>query len=195
MSYQIYSDATADACPSMLEGLPAAEIIPMEVMVGDQSYTYGPGGDLTVERFYAEQRAGKFATTSQINPLVYRKAFEKALKNGQDVLYLCFSSGLSGTIERARLCMRELAEEYPERKLVCVDSLCASVGGNMPMVLSAVISGAAFGAHACFYCDVTIFTSGMTKIDNMEHATTQLPYCLIGAGVTTLLYLVAGFLF
>ena len=73
--------------------------------------------------------------------------------------------------------------------------LCASVGGNMPMVLSAVISGAAFGAHACFYCDVTIFTSGMTKIDNMEHATTQLPYCLIGAGVTTLLYLVAGFLF
>ena len=114
MSYQIYSDATADACPSMLEGLPAAEIIPMEVMVGDRSYTYGPGGDLTVEQFYAEQRAGKFATTSQINPLVYRKAFEKALKNGQDVLYLCFSSGLSGTIERARLCMRELAEEYPE---------------------------------------------------------------------------------
>ena len=53
--------------------------------------------------------------------------------------------------------------------------LCASVGGNMPMVLSAVISGAAFGAHACFYCDVTIFTSGMTKIDNMEHATTQIP--------------------
>ena len=128
MSYQIYSDATADTCPSMREGLLTAEIIPMEVMVGDRSYTYGPGGDLTVEQFYAEQRAGKFATTSQINPLVYRKAFEKALKNGQDVLYLCFSSGLSGTIERARLCMRELAEEYPERKLVCVDSLCASVG-------------------------------------------------------------------
>ena len=83
MSYQIYSDATADACPSMLEGLPAAEIIPMEVMVGDRSYTYGPGGDLTVEQFYAEQRAGKFATTSQINPLVYRKAFEKALKMGR----------------------------------------------------------------------------------------------------------------
>ena len=93
----------------------------MEVMVGDRSYTYGPGGDLTVEQFYAEQRAGKFATTSQINPLVYRKAFEKALKNGQDVLYLCFSSGLSGTIERARLCMRELAEEYPSA------SWCASI--------------------------------------------------------------------
>ena len=124
MSYQIYSDATADTCPSMREGLLTAEIIPMEVMVGDRSYTYGPGGDLTVEQFYAEQRAGKFATTSQINPLVYRKAFEKALKNGQDVLYLCFSSGLSGTIERARLCMRELAEEYPDASW-CVWIRCA----------------------------------------------------------------------
>ena len=115
MSYQIYSDATADTCPSMLEGLPQAEIIPMEVMLGDRPRTYGPGGDLTVEQFYAEQRAGKFASTSQINPLVYRKAFEKSLKAGLDIIYLCFSSGLSGTIERARQCMRELAEEYPER--------------------------------------------------------------------------------
>ena len=49
MNYQIYSDATADTCPSMREGLLTAEIIPMEVMVGDRSYTYGPGGDLTVE--------------------------------------------------------------------------------------------------------------------------------------------------
>lgn len=128
MSYQIYSDATADTCPSMLEGLPQAEIIPMEVMLGDRPRTYGPGGDLTVEQFYAEQRAGKFASTSQINPLVYRKAFEKSLKAGLDIIYLCFSSGLSGTIERARQCMRELAEEYPERKLICVDTLCASVG-------------------------------------------------------------------
>ena len=58
MSYQIYSDATADICPSMREGLLTAEIIPMEVTIGDRSYTYGPGGDLTVEQFYAEQRAG-----------------------------------------------------------------------------------------------------------------------------------------
>lgn len=72
--------------------------------------------------------------------------------------------------------------------------LCAAINGNMYLVLSAVVSGAAFGAHACFYCDVTVFTSGMTKIDNMEHATTQFPYCLIGAVVTTVAYLAAGLL-
>jgi len=73
--------------------------------------------------------------------------------------------------------------------------LCAAIGGNMPMVLSAVISGAAFGAHACFYCDVTVFTSGMTKIENMEHATTQVTYCLIGLAASSAAYLIAGFLF
>ena len=55
-------------------------------------------------------------------------------------------------------------------------------------------SGAAFGAHVCFYCDVTVFTSGMTKIDNIEHAVTQLPYGLIGMAVSCAGYLLAGFL-
>ena len=131
MSYQIYSDATADTCPSMREGLLTAEIIPMEVMVGDRSYTYVPAATLTVEQFYAEQRAGKFATTSQIIPLVYRKAFEKALKNGQDVLYLCFPPAFPAPSSARGCACGELAEEYPERKLVCVDSLCASVGERL----------------------------------------------------------------
>ena len=73
--------------------------------------------------------------------------------------------------------------------------LAPAIGANMFLVLAAVVSGAAFGAHACFYCDVTVFTAGMTKIDTMEHATTQLPLCLTGGAVTTLLFLAAGFIF
>ncbi|MFR1795461.1 MAG: hypothetical protein ACLSWR_02935 [Ruthenibacterium sp.] len=46
----------------------------------------------------------------------------------------------------------------------------------------------------CFYCDVTVFTSGMTKIDNIEHAVTQLPYGLLGMAVSCVGYLLAGFL-
>lgn len=128
MGYQLFTDVTADMCPEMLEGLPSVEFVPMEVELGDSSYTYGPGGNLTVEQFYAAQRGGSFATTSQINPTVYRDAFEPCLQRGDDVLYLCFSSGLSGTIQGARLCMDELKEAYPERRLVCVDTLCASIG-------------------------------------------------------------------
>ena len=98
MGYRLFSDMTADVSDELMAGMPTVEFVPMQVEVGDESYTYGPEGDLTVEYFYAEQRGGKFASTSQINPMVYRECFEKALKAGEDVLYLCFSSGMSGTL-------------------------------------------------------------------------------------------------
>lgn len=128
MGYQLFTDATADMCDAMLAGLPHIEIIPMEVLVGDTDYLYGPKGNLSVDEFYAMQREGKFASTSQISPDTYRTAFEPYLQKGQDILYLAFSSGMSGTINSARLCARELMEDYPNRKICCVDTLCASVG-------------------------------------------------------------------
>lgn len=72
---------------------------------------------------------------------------------------------------------------------------CATVGGNMPMVMASLVSGAAFGAHACFYCDVTVFSAGMARVDTLEHAQAQLPYALIGGAISAVLYLVAGLLF
>ncbi len=70
-----------------------------------------------------------------------------------------------------------------------------SIGANPYIVLAAIASGGAFGSHACFYSDATAFTSAVTKIDNMEHALTQLPYALISAGGAAVLFLVTGFMF
>ena len=131
MGYKLFSDVTADVSAELMRGMPEVELVPMQVELGGENYTYGPGGDLTVEHFYTEQRAGKFASTSQINPMVYRECFEKTLKAGKDILYLCFSSGLSSTLQSANLCAQELREEYPERKLIVVDTLCAAVGEAM----------------------------------------------------------------
>ena len=131
MKYRIFADATADLSERFMAGLPQVEIIPMQVEICGKEYTYGPGGNLTTDRFYAIQREGKFASTTQINPDSYRKAFEAALKNGYDVLYLGFSSGMSGCYNNAKLCMDELREEYPTRKLYCMDGLCASVGESL----------------------------------------------------------------
>ena len=128
MGYQLFTDATADLSTAVVTGLPHIEFIPMEVLVGDTNYLYGLGGNLTVDEFYTMQRNGQFASTSQISPSIYREFFEPYLKSGVDIVYLAFSSGMSGTINSARLCARELAEEYPERKIYCVDTLCASVG-------------------------------------------------------------------
>ena len=128
MNYQLLTDATADMCPEMLEGLAPVEVIPMEVSLDGVPRTFGPGGDLTVEEFYAALREGKQCSTSQISLLTYMEAFERHLREGRDILYLCFTSGLSGTLQTALICMEELRERYPERTLRCVDTLCASVG-------------------------------------------------------------------
>ena len=126
--YQIFTDATADLSDDIMTGLPHVEVIPMRIELDGQEYTYGPGGNITAEEFYAAQRAGKFAMTSGINPETYFRCFEPCLESGKDVLYLCFSSGLSGTIQSAQLCVQELWKEYPERKILCIDTLCAAVG-------------------------------------------------------------------
>ncbi|MBQ3558466.1 MAG: DegV family protein [Agathobacter sp.] len=131
MGYQIFTDATADLNEDLLFGLPNVEIIPMEILVGGAAYTYGPKGNITIGQFYKMLREGAYASTSQIRPETYRAHFVPYLEAGMDILYLGFTSGLSGTMNSAYLCARELQEEYPDRKILCVDTLCASVGEGL----------------------------------------------------------------
>lgn len=126
--YRIFTDATADLSPELKEGLPPIEVIPMQVEIGGKEYTYGSPEGITAQEFYRLQREGNFASTSQINPTVYFQHFEPWLRQGTDILYLCFSSGLSGTYQSAELAVKELKAEYPERKIICIDTLGASVG-------------------------------------------------------------------
>lgn len=98
MAYQIFTDATADLSGCFRENNAAIEIIPMQIEIGGREYTYGPSGDISVEEFYRLQKDGNFAATSQINPVVYPEYFRTCLNQKKDILYLCFTSGMSGTI-------------------------------------------------------------------------------------------------
>lgn len=69
-----------------------------------------------------------------------------------------------------------------------------AIGANPILLMAAIINGATFGAHICFYTDYTVFASMITKIDNIEHALTQLPYGLIAGGITTVLFIFAGYI-
>ena len=125
--YQIFTDATSD----LNEDLETVKIIPMNVEIGDKEYVYGPKGNISCSEFYGLQKQGKYASTSQINVLEYEKYFEEALKEGKDVLYISFSSGMSGTYQTACLCKKELEESYPDNRIICIDSLCAAVGEGL----------------------------------------------------------------
>ena len=128
MSYQIFTDSTADYGPTMWPVMKNVKIIPLGVEICGKSYNSGPDGDITPKEFYDLQRQGNYATTSQINPTLYLSHFEPELRQGRDILYLCFTSGLSGCWQSANICIEELKEKYPDRNIICVDTLCASVG-------------------------------------------------------------------
>ena len=128
MSYCVITDATADLTPEMTLGLPDIAVIPMEIVIDGTPYQYGPGGNITVEDFYQELRNGKFSSTSQVNPMTYEEFFVPFLEAGEDILYLCFTSGMSGMYQNAKQCMERLQKRFPERKIVCVDTKCASLG-------------------------------------------------------------------
>ena len=128
MAYRIVSDVSADVSKELLAGLPEPFLIPMDVVLGSEPHVYGPGGDLDNREFYAALRAGKFASTSQITPEAYRRAFRSVLDAGEDVFYLGLTQGLSSAYGNACMVAEELREEYPERKIYAVESYCASVG-------------------------------------------------------------------
>ena len=72
--------------------------------------------------------------------------------------------------------------------------LGAAVDANMILTMAAILSGSTFGSHACFYSDATVLASAAARIENMEHAFTQIPYSLIGAAITCVCLLVSGYM-
>ena len=81
--------------------------------------------------FYAVMRKGKMPITAQVNVKDALSFFEPYLKEGKDIFYLAFSSGLSGTYNSGSIAAKDLREKYPDRKLIVVDSLCASMGQGL----------------------------------------------------------------
>ena len=99
-------------------------------------------GDMAAKEFYDKMREGRAPKTAAINPYTFRGFFEQFLKQGLDVLYLCFSSGLSSTYPASLTARDELMEEYPERRILVVDTLCASGGQGLLVYLTAKMSTA-----------------------------------------------------
>ena len=130
-TYQIVTDSTADLTPELIRQLDV-QVIPLCYMMGGRTYHNIPGGgEMTDREFYAKLRGGAMSTTTQINSEEFLRVFTPLLEAGQDVLYIAFSSGLSGTCQSAQLAREELQKRFPQRKMVVFDSLCASMGEGL----------------------------------------------------------------
>lgn len=131
MSYTIVTDSSCNLPEELIDEL-ELEVLPLVFMVDDTQYqSYLKGETTDLKQFYTMMREGKVITTSLPNLSDAEELFESVFKNGNDILYLGFSSGLSGTYEGMRTIGNALSERYPERTFVSVDTLAASVGQGL----------------------------------------------------------------
>jgi len=128
MSYYITTDATCDF-PQQLIGFENFEIIPMSYTIGDTEYGFEK--KLTNQEFYDLVRNGAMPTTSLITTYTASEFFRPILQAGNDILHICFSSGLSSTYQNVLIAVEELKKEFPERKIYMLDSKCASSGEGL----------------------------------------------------------------
>lgn len=124
-SYIITVNSTVDVPKEWLDerGIP---VVPLKYTIDGQTYEDMNG--LSAKEFFDKLREGHMAVTSQVNPEEAKELLEPFVKEGKDILHLAFSSGLSGTCNSMRIAAQELMEEYPERKVIVVDTLCACLG-------------------------------------------------------------------
>lgn len=127
MTYQLITDATTD-----LSDAYAADheviMLGLTVTLGDVAYdTVGPNR-LTSDVLLAKMSAGGKPVTSQINVGQFSEVFKSVVLSGQDVLYLGFSSGLSGTFQSAEIAKQMVLDELPSAHITLVDTLAAASG-------------------------------------------------------------------
>ena len=135
--YVILTDSSADLSAEMVREA-GVTVLPLSFTIQGGTYQNTPDNrEMDPALFYDMLRAGELATTSAVNVAAYTEAVEPLLRAGKDVLILAFSSGLSTTCNSAEVAAEELREQYPQRKLYVVDTLCASLGQGLLVWLAA----------------------------------------------------------
>lgn len=132
--YIIFTDSACDIAPELLKEW-GVKYQNLTFHFVDEEREY-QNEEMSPADFYACMRAGRVAKTAAINVETFKAAFEEVLKQGLDLLYLGFSSGLSNTSNAGQLAANELAELYPERKIIVIDTLCASAGQGLLVYLT-----------------------------------------------------------
>ena len=130
-NYVIFSDSGCD--------LPEEVIKQYKIGIGNFSFKIDEDSynektaPFPINEFYNKMRAGSLTSTSQATPEQFLEAFDEVLAGGKDILYIAFSSGLSGTYNSSLIARDTLLEKYPERKIRIIDSLAASSGYGLLM--------------------------------------------------------------
>ena len=129
MTYKIITDSGCDLPQAMLSQLDVT-VTPLHVLFRGENLVDSVD-DTQIKTVYAGLREGEHTTTSAVNPEGWKETIAPVLAEGFDALVLTFSSGLSTTYQSAVIAAQDLQEEYPQRKVVVIDTLCAALGQGL----------------------------------------------------------------
>ena len=167
--YVIFTDSCCDISPELL-GQWGVSYANMTFSFDGEDKEY-ISTDITNKEFYDRMRQGAHPKTAAINAAAFADAFTPIVKRGKDILYVAFSSGLSTTVNSAHMAAEELKEQYPDRKVVIVDTLAASAGGGL-MVYIAVTKqkeGASLEENAAYIESLTPHHCIWFTVDDLEY--------------------------
>ena len=131
---QLFTDTSANLPVEIIDEY-GIEVVPFSYTIDGVEYI--PEREFDGKAFYAAMRAGSEVKTSMVNAGTFIERFKAALDAGKDVLYIGMSGGISGTANAALMAKQELDEEYPDRKIVVIDTLAASLGEGMFVIKAA----------------------------------------------------------
>ncbi len=169
--YIIMTDSSCDLPAQLAEELGVMSI-PLMVLLDGKAYrNYLDEREITCKEFYGALREGKQGTTSAVNVDEFLTAFEEPLKQGKDLIYLGFSSGLSATYHASTIAAMELRMTYPERTLLTVDTLCASMGQGLLVYLAAMKKreGASIEELRDYVEETKMKVSHWVTVDDLNH--------------------------
>lgn len=166
--YVVTVNSTIDAPKEWLDER-GVKVAPLKYTIDNETYVDMQG--LSSKEFFGMLREGKMAVTSQVNPECAREMMEPILKEGKDILHLAFSSALSGTYNSMRLAAEELREEYPEAKIIIVDTLCACLGEAVLLhhVLKQKAAGKTIEEVAQWVEENKLHVMHYVTIDSLDH--------------------------
>ncbi len=127
MSFVVMTDTSANLEKAQILDN-ELQVIPFSYIIDGEEHNILQEEHFNAEEYYARIRSGMKVATSQIPPRQYADFFEPALREGQDIIFICMSSGISGSFNSARIAAQMMMQAYPGRRIEIIDTLGASLG-------------------------------------------------------------------
>ncbi len=168
--FAIVTDSSADM-PKAYYREHDVEVVNLGFTMNNVNYEGEFGQKIDEKDFYAQLRDGAMPTTYQVTAELAKPHIEKFLEEGRDVFILTFSSALSGTSGSFSVAARDLAEKYKKRKIVVVDSLCASMGQGLLLdyIIKKANGGASIEETQRYAEDLKLHICHHFTVDNLFH--------------------------